>query len=151
MNHRSLQCVFGMMLSACGAMPKSGETLMESVQTFNDGVRWERYTVAASRVDATLRAAFLQQAEADSNDVKIAEYDVLGVEGAQGDKATVAIKLKWYRESQGTVQSTQLQQRWVRSGRVWLLREQTWLKGDPATANMELVAVTPAPSVPATP
>ena len=35
--------------AGCGAAPKRGEELMDSVLTYNDGVRWGRFAAAASR------------------------------------------------------------------------------------------------------
>ena len=56
------------LLTACGAIPKQGEPLMDSVQLYNEGVRWERLANAASRVPAAERSDFLDEREELLND-----------------------------------------------------------------------------------
>ncbi len=46
-------------LAACGAAPKSGDTLGESIRQYNEGVRWERFDNAAIHVPPKERSQFV--------------------------------------------------------------------------------------------
>ncbi len=113
----------------CGGVPKSGETLMESVQTYNEGVRWERFAAAASRLPAAQRMAFIDAADARSKDLKVTDYEVVRVASMSDKIAKVQVRLSWYRETEGTLRETHAVQTWRRSGKVWVLQGQARLRG----------------------
>ncbi|HPH70710.1 MAG TPA: hypothetical protein PLF40_33390 [Kofleriaceae bacterium] len=136
-------------LSACAGVPKAGETLMESVQTYNEGVRWERFAAAASRLPAAERMAFIDESDARSKDFKLTDYEVVRVAAVSDKVAKVQVRLSWYRESEGTLRETHAVQTWKRSGKVWVLASQARLRGpempgvmepvEPATVEMDPV------------
>ena len=113
----------------CGGVPKAGETLMESVQTYNEGVRWERFAAAASRLPAAERMAFIDAADARSKDLKVTDYEVVRVAAMSDKIAKVQVRLSWYRETEGTLRETHAVQTWKRSGKVWVLQSQARLRG----------------------
>ena len=116
-------------LAGCGGVPKAGETLMESVQTYNEGVRWERFAAAASRLPAAERMAFIDAADARSKDLKVTDYEVVRVAATSDKIAKVQVRLSWYRETEGTLRETHAVQTWKRSGKVWVLHGQARLRG----------------------
>lgn len=113
----------------CGGVPKAGETLMESVQTYNEGVRWERFAAAASRLPAAQRMAFIDAADARAKDLKVTDYEVVRVASMSDKIAKVQVRLSWYRETEGTLRETHAVQTWQRSGKVWVLQGQARLRG----------------------
>ena len=125
--------------TGCGGVPKAGETLMESVQTYNEGVRWERFAAAASRLPAAERLAFIDAADARSKDLKVTDYEVVRVASMSDKVAKVQVRLSWYRETEGTLRETHAVQTWRRSGKVWVLQRQARLRG-PAMPGIDEVA-----------
>jgi hypothetical protein len=115
-------------LTACGARPRS-ETLMDAVRTYNDGVRWERFSAAAAVVPPREREAFLDEREELAEDLRISEYEVVRVKD-RGDGADVQVKLTWYRDSVGTVRKTWARQRWERQGSSWRITGEERVRGD---------------------
>jgi hypothetical protein len=115
-------------LAACGSA-KSGETLSESIRAYNEGVRWERFAVAAVHVPAKQRAQFVDEADQRAQDIKITDYEVVKVDQRGDREATVQVKLSWYRESEGRLLETQAVQTWERHGKAWLLVDEARLRG----------------------
>lgn len=114
--------------AACSAAPKSGETLAESVRTYNDGIRWQRYAVAAGRLPPAERSAFVDEWDARSEDLKITDYEIVDVV-ARGDRALVQVKISWYGDREGTLHDTHARQTWQRRGKIWLLTDEVRLRG----------------------
>lgn len=114
-------------VAACGAAPK-GQTLMDAVRTYNDGVRWERFAAAASTVPAREREEFLDEREELAEDLRISDYEIVRVKD-RGEAADVQIKLTWYKDSEGTVRKTWAKQAWERHGKAWRIVEESWVRG----------------------
>src|SRR5205085_8879292 len=60
--------------------PKAGETLSETIRSYNDSVRWERYEIAAIHLPPTQRSARLDEWDQRAHDLKITEYDIVRVD-----------------------------------------------------------------------
>ncbi len=118
------------LLTACGAIPKQGEPLMDSVQLYNEGVRWERLANAASRVPAAERSDFLDEREELAEDLKISDWEVERVE-AKGGKAKIRVKYTWYLDDIGAVHETHAAQSWERHGKAWLMLGEVRTRGEP--------------------
>ena len=118
----------GFTLAACHP-PRSGDTLGDSVRTYNDGVRWGRYEVAAVHVPAAERSEFVDDADQRSKDLKITDYDIVKVEQKSDRIAEVQVKVSWYKDSEGTLRETQAMQTWERHGKTWLIVDETRLRG----------------------
>jgi len=116
------------LLAGCARM-KSGETLPDSVRAYNDGVRWERFAVAAVHVPPKERSTFVDQADERARDMKITDYEVLKIDAKGEEEASVQIKLSWYRESEGTLRETQALQTWEKHGKTWWMVDETRVKG----------------------
>lgn len=124
-----MKAIWFVLLAGC-ASAKSGDTLADSVRAYNEGVRWERFAVAAKHVPPKERSMFVDEADERAQDLKITDYEVLKVD-ARGDReAKVQIKLSWYRASEGTLRETQALQTWERHGKTWWMVEETRVKGD---------------------
>ena len=115
-------------LFAC-RVPKSMPTLSESVRTYNDGVRWERFAVAANHVPPEQRSQFVDDADQRSKDLKITDYEVVRIDKRGEKVAMVHVKLSWYRDSEGTLRETQAMQTWERHDRLWVIVEESRLRG----------------------
>ena len=114
----------------CGGLsPKEPETLGESVRSYNEGIRWGRYEVAAIHVPVKQRSQFVDEADLRAHDLKITEYDIVRVDQRGDREARVQIKMSWYRESEGTLHETSSMQTWERPGKDWLLVDEARLRG----------------------
>jgi hypothetical protein len=116
------------LLAAC-TPPKSGDTLSESIRRYNEGVRWQRFEVAAIHVPAAERSQFVDEADQRSKDLKITDYEVVKVDQKNDKVAEVQVKLEWYKDSEGTVRETQAKQTWERHGKTWLIVDEARLRG----------------------
>ncbi len=112
---------------ACAHAPR-GQPLMDAVRTYNDGVRWSRFTAAASAVPARQRDAFLDEREELAEDLRITDYEVVRVKDT-GDAANVHIKVTWYMDSEGTVRETWAAQSWERHGKAWRIVDERRVRG----------------------
>jgi hypothetical protein len=118
-----------LVLAACGAAPQSGDTLVDSIRAYNDGVRWGRFEVAANHIPAKQRSQFVDDNDDRAKDVKITQYDVVDVAQKTERAAKVHIKMEWYSDREGTVHETHAVQTWERRGKEWMMVDETRLKG----------------------
>lgn len=114
--------------TACGGAAQR-DLLMESVHTYNDGVRWERFTAAAAVVPPAERDDFLDEREALADDLRITEVEIVRVAN-RGQRADIQVKMSWYLDSRGTVNETWVRQRWERQGAAWRVVEERRVRGD---------------------
>ena len=116
-------------LSACATAQSNSDALQESILSYNDGVRWERFETAATSLPPKQRSAFVDDMDQRSKDLKISQYDVVRVDKTGSKAAKVHVKLGWYMETEGTLKETHAMQTWERHGKAWWLVEQTRLRG----------------------
>lgn len=115
-------------LVACGATPPE-DTLGESVRSYNDGVRWGRYGIAATKIPPKERSQFVTEMDERADDVKITDYEVVDVSARGTREARVRVKLSWYRASEGTVHETHAEQTWERKGKAWFMVQEARVRG----------------------
>jgi len=115
-------------LAACAAAQRP-EPLGDAVRAYNDGIRWERFAVAAVHIPPQQRATFVDEADQRAHDVKITDYDVVKIEPRGEREARVQVKVSWYKESEGTLHETQATQTWERHGKGWLMVDEARLRG----------------------
>lgn len=115
-------------LVACGAAQRP-EPLGDAVRSYNDGVRWERFAVAAVHVPPKERATFVDEADQRAKDIKITDYDIVKIEPRGEREAKVQVKLSWYKDSEGTLHETHSIQTWERQGKGWLMVDESRLRG----------------------
>jgi hypothetical protein len=113
----------------CGAVPKAGETLMESVQTYNEGVRWERFAAAAARMPVAERMAFIDESDSRAKNLKVTDYEVVRIAPMSERIAKVQVRMSWYLETEGALRETHSVQTWKQTGKVWVLVGQARLRG----------------------
>jgi hypothetical protein len=118
-----------LMLGCGAAMPHNEPDLSESVRQFNDGVRWERFAVAASAIPPRERSQFVDDMDQRSSDLKITDYEVVRVDPSGDRAARVHIKMSWYKASEGTVHETHAVQTWERHGKAWWMVDEIRLRG----------------------
>jgi len=118
-----------LVLAACGAAPRAGDTLVDSIRAYNDGVRWGRFEVAASHIPVKERSQFVDDNDERAKDLKITQYDVVNVDQKGDREAKVHIKMEWYSDREGTVHETHAVQTWERRGKDWMMVDEARLKG----------------------
>ena len=114
---------------ACGARGRGTEPLSESVRSFNEGVRWERFAVAAARVPPRERSQFVEDMDQRAEDLKITDYEIVNVDARGPREARVQVKLSWYRTSEGTLRETHARQTWERRGKAWMMVAEARVRG----------------------
>jgi hypothetical protein len=139
-------------LPACHP-PRSGDTLAESIRSYNEGVRWERFANAAVHVPPKERAQFLDDSDARAKDLRITEYDLVRVEQKNDTEAEVQVKIGWYLDSEGKLRETHSKQSWERHGKTWWIIDEARLRGyempglrEPSGAAQAAVREAPSPS-----
>jgi hypothetical protein len=119
----------GLGLPACGARPRGVEALADSVRGYNDGVRWERFAIAAARLPPPERAQFVDEMDERAGELKITDYEVVSVDARGPREARVHVKLSWYRTAEGTLRETHALQTWERRGDAWLMVAEARVRG----------------------
>ncbi len=117
-------------MRACGQPQQSTETLAESIRSFNEGVRWERFEMAAVAIPPRERSQFVEAMDERADDLKITDYEVVKVDRKGEKEAKVQLKISWYLDSQGTLHETHATQTWQRKGKAWLMVEEIRHRGD---------------------
>ena len=106
------------------------ETLADSIRSFNEGVRWQRFEVAAVSLPPRERSAFVEAMDERTKDLRITDYEIVRVDRKSDKEAKVHIKVSWYKDTEGTLRETHAMQRWQRKGKAWLMVDQTRYRGD---------------------
>lgn len=118
--------------SCSGGTYNSAEHLRDSVNHFNDAIRWGQHFRAAEWVQADHRNLWLSERRDWGDDLRIADYEVLDTQiGETGRTATVRVSMDWYRLSVGEVESSMLTQQWVKEGRTWVMASEEVTEGAP--------------------
>lgn len=117
-------------MAGCSAAQKDTETLTESIRVYNEGVRWQRYSVAATAIPPKERSKFVDEMDERANDLKITDYEIVKVDGAGAKAAKVQVKLSWYSDREGTLRETHALQSWERHGKHWWMVDAVRVRGD---------------------
>lgn len=134
-----------LLVSACGGIQQP-EPLTDAVRSYNDGVRWERFEIAAVHVPPPDRSKFVDDADERAHDIKITDYDIVKVEPRGEKVARVTVKLSWYKESEGTLHETQAVQTWEKHGKGWLVVDESRVRGTEMPGLPEPLAVRETPT-----
>lgn len=127
---RAILCVLCIaVLGACGGAQRDSDNLAESIRTFNEGVRWQRYANAAIYVPATERGKFVDDMDQRGDDLKVTDYEIVRVDNRGPREARVHVKMSWYKDSEGTLRETHAVQTWERHGKAWLMVDESRLRG----------------------
>jgi hypothetical protein len=93
---------------------------MTDVRTFQEGLRWRKYDMAADYVPAKAREQFLDAHDDVDGDLRIDDYELMRVKVEDGkEKALVRVRYTWHLESLGAVHDTVVEQGWEKQGKVW--------------------------------
>jgi hypothetical protein len=119
-----------LVIAACGGRQQNTETLAESIRSFNEGVRWQRYEVAAVSIPPRERSKFVEMMDERAEDLKITDYEIVRVDRKSEKEAQVQVKVSWYVDTEGTLHETHAMQTWQRRGKAWLMVDQSRHRGD---------------------
>jgi len=120
-----LACAAG----ACGGAQRDADNLADSIRTFNDGMRWQRYANAAVYVPAPQRSKFVDEMDERGDDLKVTDYEIVKVDNRGPREARVQVKVSWYKDSEGTLRETHAVQTWELHGKAWLMVDESRLRG----------------------
>jgi hypothetical protein len=112
------------------------------VRAYNEGVRWQIFAQAASRIMPAEREAFLDEREQLEKELRVDDFEVtrLKLLGSDHKRARVQVDWSWHMDNEGIVKSTTTRQSWKLMGKRWILLEEVHLRGD------EMPGVAPAPT-----
>lgn len=116
-------------LAACGARQQNSETLAESIRSYNEGIRWQRYAIAAALIPPAERSKFVEEMDERAEDLRITDYEVVNVARSGKAEAKVQVKVSWYMDSEGTLRETHAVQTWQRTGKTWMMVEEARMRG----------------------
>jgi hypothetical protein len=139
---RRLLCI-AILIAGCAGRQQSAEGLTESIRSFNEGIRWERFSVAAARVPAPERSQFVEDMDQRAEDLKITDYEIVRVDNRGTQEARVHVKLSWYRTSEGTLRETHALQTWERQGKAWMMVDEARMRGAEMPGLADRVPSTP--------
>lgn len=144
---KSMSLLVVMLVAGCGSAQKETETLSESIRSYNEGIRWQRYAVAASSVPPAERSAFVADMDERSEDLRITDYEVVTVDRRGRKEARVQVKVSWYRDTEGSLRETHAIQTWEQHGKDWWMVDETRLRGPemPGLTNPVAAGETPVP------
>ncbi len=121
--------IMGALAAGCGGAARMGESLVDTVTAYNQGVRWGRFPAAAAHVPAAERNAFLDDRDELAEDLRITDYELVGVEPSGSRSARVHVKYTWFRNSEDIVRETHADQRWEQQGKAWIIVDERRLRG----------------------
>lgn len=102
--------------------------LIEALQEYNDGIRWQRMAEASQFLAPAKRGDFAARVER-LQDVRVSDYQVSAVKLTGDAKAHVMVRIDWYSLRTGQVNRTVVQQTWDRKGDRWEVSDQRWVRG----------------------
>jgi len=118
------------LLAACRGPQQNTETLAESIRSFNEGIRWQRFEHAAVSIPPRERSKFVELMDERADDLKITDYEIVRVDRRGDKEAQVHLKISWYMDNEGTLHETHAMQTWQRKGKQWLMVDQSRYRGD---------------------
>jgi hypothetical protein len=114
----------------CGGAPKPAEILIDQVRGYNDGIRWRAYAEAAICLPTAEREGFLDRWERVDDDLRVDDYQLKRIRFRdQRRVARVDVEYTWHLDSRGIVHRTVTRQLWRRTGTIWLISEESRLRG----------------------
>jgi hypothetical protein len=115
-----MRALWLLVLVACAGSLKKSEDLMTDVRTYQEGLRWRKYDMAADYVPGPERERFLEERDEVDRDLRIDDYELERVKLEDGrERALVRVKYTWHLDSVGAVHDTVVEQSWERQGKVW--------------------------------
>ncbi len=129
MRYAMCSIVAALSLAACGARQQNSETLAESIRSYNEGIRWQRYAIAAALIPPAERSKFVEDMDERAEDLRITDYEVVNVSRSGKTEARVQVKVSWYMDSEGTLRETHAVQTWQRTGKTWMMVEEARMRG----------------------
>ena len=124
---RRVACAaFALVAGACSTGHQLA--LVEALQEYNDGLRWQRMAEASQFVAPAQRNEFAARVEL-LQDVRVTDYQVGAVKLNGDNRAYVLVSIDWYALRTGQLNQTVVQQTWDRKGERWEVSDQRWVRG----------------------
>lgn len=130
------------LMSGCFMQNQSAAArLGDSVYDLAEETRWGRTQLAAERVMPSYRDDFIASRRRWGRDFQIGDCDIQHMQLAEDhDSASVVVVFNWYDRRTMGANETTVRQEWLREGRVFVLKTEEVLDGNPA-----LLAIPPRP------
>jgi hypothetical protein len=110
----------------------AGESFLDEVRAFNDGVRWDRRDEVLDRLPAKARKDYLDQEEETADDLHIDDWELdrADFNGGKGS-AEVRLHYMWHREREMIMNTTYVTEQWKRQDGRWVMSGVSTRKGSP--------------------
>lgn len=116
--------------TACPAPLSRGARAQDAAQELNLQARFGRLSVAMERVAPKERDNFTKRHKAWGNTVRISDTEMAGLRLTGDEDAEVAVRVAWFRPSEGELRVTTLRQKWHDHRGDWLLVDEERADGD---------------------
>jgi hypothetical protein len=127
-----MKFLFALALAGCFVpSPNEKEALKDQVREWHDDMRWQRFNAASMRMPPARRQRFLDQTRALSDEIGMADYEILSVQPAGDGKAQVRASFDWEARQTALLRHTELAELWQRVGSDWVLTDVKVEKGEP--------------------
>lgn len=133
-------------LGACAQQrPSQADLLRMASSTYNEGLRWQRFTDCAGVLPPAERDSFLRRMEDERDELSFVEYDMRRMDlNADTTAATIEVDYTWFRLPSTTLETTRMRQRWELQDDVWMMLEQKKIeRKDKSRSTDSLLEMTP--------
>lgn len=132
MRPSALVTVVALALGGCAlAQQSSGARAQEAASELNLNARFGRMELASERVSPKAREAFFARRRGWGGPIRIADYELAGMQLKNEDHADVIVKVAWFRVDQNNLNVTTLRQKWQDFKGDWKLVDETRIDGEP--------------------
>lgn len=98
--------------------------LQTAVEAYNHAYRWKNYERAAAFLPPSLRAAFIETHEDDTQSLHVEDYKILQVDLPSEDSAIVTVSTRYTLLPSVTVENRKIRQSWHKVAGTWILESE---------------------------
>jgi hypothetical protein len=116
--------------SGCFAPVSPGQRVSDAARELNLSARFGKMDLAATLVDASVRADFMLRRAQWGKEIRVVDVDLAAVDVRDQTHAIVAVDVSWVPLQDSVLRATRLSQSWQDNGHGWMLVREQRLAGD---------------------
>ncbi len=116
----ALAALLGAGAAACNAYTSPREKLQDATLAYHNGVRWQRYEIAARALPPERRQAWVQAMERLARSVHILDFELVPIEVGD-ERAIVEVDIAYTRAAAMVVERMRRRQSWTYVEGAWRL------------------------------
>jgi hypothetical protein len=117
-------------LTACVLPPTAAQRLGEAAYDFNTEARFGRMDIAGEHVREIARDEFARKHVSWGKSVRVVDSEISGMSIRKDGDADVTVTVTWQRESETTMRTTDVTQRWTSTHGTWTILSEEEHSGD---------------------